>query len=143
MRADEDVFAFGDEQFARSRVQIPLHAILFLFQAFFGLLEIIRHGIFGDKRLGLVLIIHLRATKERNFEMFLVIVERSLVQVAFVDTKGDERVHDLLDQTLIDCLAVSLAFDQTQDRASELCLLSLDMEKEICTPLDKGELLNL
>lgn len=140
MRADEDVFTFGDEQFARGRVQVPLHAILLLFQAFFGLLEIIRHRIFGDERLGLVFVVRLRATKERNLKMFLVIIERSLVQVAFIDTKGDERVHDFLDQALIDCLAVSLALDQTQDRASKLCLLSLDMEKEVCAPLDKGEL---
>ena len=140
MRADEDVFAFGDEQFACSRVQIPLHAIFLLFQAFFGLLEIIRHGIFGDKRLGLVLIVRLRGTKERSLEMFLVILEGSLVQVAFIDTKGDERVHDFLNKALIDCLAVSLALDQAQDRTRELCLLSLDMEKEICAPLDKCEL---
>jgi hypothetical protein len=59
--------------------------------------------------------------------MFLVIVEGSLVQVAFVDTKGNERVHDFLDQTLIDGLTVPLSLDEAQDRASELCLLPLDM----------------
>jgi hypothetical protein len=59
--------------------------------------------------------------------MFFVIVEGGLVQVAFVDTKGNKRVDDFLDQTLINGLVVPLSLDEAQDRASELCLLSLDM----------------
>jgi hypothetical protein len=51
MRADEDMFAFRDEQLARGRVQIALHAVFFFFQALFGLLEIIRHGILDDERI--------------------------------------------------------------------------------------------
>jgi hypothetical protein len=51
MCADEDMFAFGDKQFARGRVQISLHTVFLLLQALFGLLEIIRHRVLGDERL--------------------------------------------------------------------------------------------
>jgi hypothetical protein len=59
--------------------------------------------------------------------VFLVIVERSLVQVTFVDTERNKRIHDFLYKTLIDGLAIPLALDKAQDGASEFCLLSLDM----------------
>jgi hypothetical protein len=74
-----------------------------------------------------VFIVRLGSNEERHFEVFLVIVERSLVQVTFIDAERNERVHDFLYKTLIDGLAISLALDKAQDRASEFCLLSLDM----------------
>jgi hypothetical protein len=51
MCADEDMFAFGDKQFARGRVQISFHTVFLLLQALFGLLEIIRYRVLGDERL--------------------------------------------------------------------------------------------
>ena len=57
-------------------------------------------------------IVRLSGSEERNFEVFLVIVERSLVQVAFIDTERNKRVDDFLYETLIDGLAIPLALDK-------------------------------
>ena len=64
-------------------------------------------------------IVRLGGNKEGHFEVFLVIVERSLVQVTFVDTEGNERVQDVLYQPFVNVLAIPMALDKAQDGASE------------------------
>ena len=72
-------------------------------------------------------IVRLSGSEERNFEVFLVIVERSLVQVAFIDTERNKGVDDFLYEALIDGLAIPLVLDKAQNCACKFCLFSLDM----------------
>lgn len=52
----------------------------------------------------------------------------------------DEGVDDFLDEALIDRLAVSLTFDQSQDGTRQFSMLDLHVKEEVVFPLDEGEL---
>jgi hypothetical protein len=53
----QDGFAFGNEDFARVRIEITFDAVLFFSQSFFGPLEVVRDGVFGDEGFGFGLVV--------------------------------------------------------------------------------------
>jgi hypothetical protein len=140
MFPNEDVLAFGDKRFASPSVEVSLHAILFLSKTLLRLLEIIRHTVLSKERLGLVLVILLCRVNERRFKVLFVNVKAGFIRICLIQPQRHQRVHDLFHEALINSFAVSLEFDETEDRAGQFRVFPLDGNKQVVFPLNECKL---
>jgi hypothetical protein len=72
--------------------------------------------------------------------MLLINVETGFVGIGIIKPERDERIHDLLDKTLIDCVTISLLFDKAKNSAGQFGMLLLYRNKQIILPLYQSKL---
>lgn len=120
MLANEDVLALADEALARVRIEISLDTIFLLAQTLFRLLQVVGDAVLGKELVGLFAVVFLSHVKERYLKVLLVNFVGHLVNITLVKTERNERINDFLDQTLIDCVAISLPLDQTKNSVCQL-----------------------
>lgn len=65
---------------------------------------------------------------------------RDFQNVALIQTERDKGIDDLLDQSLVNGLAISLSLDKSENSARKLLVLRLDVEEELRFPLNQSEL---
>jgi len=65
MFTNQDVFAFGNENFTRVRIEIAFDAVLFFSQSFFGPLEVVGEGVFSEEGFGFGLVVLFGGGDER------------------------------------------------------------------------------
>ena len=118
-------------------MEIHVDALLLLLEALLGLLHVVVDRVVGDVRLALGPVVELGRGDERPLERLLVHLEVLPVDVGLVDAERDERLDELLEQRIVDRLAVPVPLDDFEDRRREL---GLAVAEEVVAPGDEREL---
>ena len=115
-------------------MQVHVDALLLLLEALLGLLHVVVDRVVGDVGLGLGPVVQLGRGDERPLERLLVHLEILPVDVGLVDAEGDERLDELLEQRIVDRLAVAVPLNDLEDRRREL---GLAVPEEVVAPGDE------
>lgn len=118
--ADQDLFAFRDDALARVVVEVVLHPVLLLRQPLLRLLQVLGNHVPREEGFRFLRIALLSDLQEWYLEMLLVDLIRDLVNVALVQTERSEWIDNILDEGLVDRLAVPLTLDETKESARQL-----------------------
>ena len=84
------MLTFADEELPRRSVKVSLDTVFLFAETLLRLLEVVRHAVLCKECLRLLRVVFLGRIEERRFEVFLVVLQRLLVDVRLVDTKGHE-----------------------------------------------------
>ena len=136
-----NMLALAYESLASVSVHVAFDTVLFLAQTLVGFLHVVGNTVLREEGLRLLTVVLLGGIQEGCFEVLLVDLIRDLVDIAFIQTEGHERIDNFLDQPLVNSVTISLSLDQAQDSSREFLVLSLNMQKEIGLPLHQSELL--